>query len=50
MPCPPITRGEEISTDSLSAEQYYYYEAKEFLLHSQNAIMEYCIRQVIEAS
>lgn len=44
MPCPPITRGEEISADSISAEQYCDYEAKEFLLHSQNAIMEYCIR------
>jgi ornithine carbamoyltransferase len=44
LPCPPITRGQEISADSLSAGQYCDYEAKEYLLHSQNAIMEYCIR------
>ena len=43
MPCPPITRGEEISDDSLTAEQYCDYEAKEFLLHAQNAIMEHCL-------
>lgn len=42
MPCPPITRGEEISADSLSANQYCDYAAKEYLLHAQNAIMEYC--------
>ncbi len=42
MPCPPITRGEELTEDSLSAPQYCDYQAKEYLLHSQNAIMEYC--------
>lgn len=45
MPCPPITRGEEISTDSLAAEQYCDYEAKEYLLHAQNALMEYCFSE-----
>ncbi|HPS43062.1 MAG TPA: hypothetical protein PK542_01100 [Treponemataceae bacterium] len=44
MPCPPVTRGEEISADSLTADQYCDYAAKEFLLHAQNAIMEYCIK------
>ena len=43
MPCPPITRGEEISEDSLTTDQYCDYEAKEFLLHAQNAIMEFCL-------
>lgn len=42
MPCPPITRGEELTDDSLSTPQYCDYKAKECLLHSQNAIMEYC--------
>ena len=42
MPCPPITRGEELTEDSLSTPQYCDYKAKECLLHSQNAIMEYC--------
>jgi ornithine carbamoyltransferase len=44
MPCPPITRGEELSEDSLAAIQYCDYQAKEYLLHSQNAIMEFCIK------
>lgn len=45
MPCPPITRGEEISADSLEAKQYCDYAAKEFLLHAQNAIMEHCLKE-----
>lgn len=45
MPCPPIRRGEEISEDSLAMPQYCDYQAKEYLLHSQNAIMEYCINE-----
>lgn len=43
LPCPPITRGEEVSEDSLSTSQYCDYQAKDCLLHSQNAIMEYCL-------
>ncbi len=43
LPCPPITRGEEVSADSLSSKQYRDYEAKEFLLHAQNAILEHCL-------
>ncbi len=45
MPCPPVTRGEELSLDALGAEQYCDYEAKEFLLHAQNAIMEHCFNE-----
>ncbi len=45
MPCPPITRGEELSEDSLTAPQYCDYQAKEYLLHSQNAIMEYLLNR-----
>jgi len=45
MPCPPITRGEELTVDSLTAPQYCDYQAKEYLLHSQNAIMEYCFNE-----
>lgn len=43
MPCPPVTRGEEITADSLAAEQYCNYAAKTYLLHAQNAVMEYCL-------
>ncbi len=43
LPCPPITRGEEIAADSLDTAQYRDYGAKEYLLHAQNAIMERCM-------
>jgi ornithine carbamoyltransferase len=43
MPCPPIARGQEVSDDSLERAQYCDYEAKEYLLHAQNAIMEFCM-------
>lgn len=43
MPCPPITRGEEVSAESASNPRCCDYEAKEYLLHAQNAIMEYCL-------
>lgn len=45
MPCPPITRGEELTEESLTSPQYCDYQAKEYLLHSQNAIMEYCFNE-----
>lgn len=41
MPCPPITRGQEISVDSLASPQYCNIQAKEYLLHAQNALMEH---------
>lgn len=40
LPCPPVTRGEEVSADAMLASQCRNYEAKYFLLHAQNAIME----------
>lgn len=43
MPCPPVTRGQEISSDSLEQAQFCNYKAKEYLLHAQNAIMEFCL-------
>ena len=41
LPCPPVTRGEEISASAAAHRLCRDYEAKEFLLHSQNAIMQY---------
>lgn len=41
LPCPPVSRNREVSPGSLKTELCRDYEAKEFLLHSQNAIMEY---------
>ncbi|MBX3056441.1 MAG: ornithine carbamoyltransferase [Anaerolineae bacterium] len=43
MPCPPITRGEEVSAESVNHPRYCNYAAKEYLLHAQNALMEYCL-------
>jgi len=45
LPCPPVTRGEEVSIESLKSKQCMDYAAKEYLLHSQNAIMEYLINE-----
>lgn len=40
LPCPPVTRGEEVSEDAMNSELCLNYRAKEYLLHTQNAIME----------
>jgi len=41
LPCPPVSRNKEVSLESLKSEICKDYEAKEFLLHSQNAILEH---------
>jgi ornithine carbamoyltransferase len=43
LPCPPVTRGEEADDEALKHSCCRVYEAKKFLLHSQNAIMRYVI-------
>ncbi len=40
LPCPPVTRGQEVSCDAMNSELCMNYRAKEYLLHSQNAIAE----------
>ncbi|MFW6291862.1 MAG: hypothetical protein ACOC7V_05985 [Spirochaetota bacterium] len=40
LPCPPVTRGEEVTAVALDAPACRNYAAKEFLLHAQNALME----------
>ncbi len=40
LPCPPVTRGQEVSNDAMKSDFCLNYKAKEYLLHSQNAIME----------
>jgi len=44
LPCPPVTRGQEVSFDAMNSHLCKNYEAKEYLLHSQNAIMEFLIK------
>jgi ornithine carbamoyltransferase len=45
LPCPPVTRGREVSVDAMNSPLCQNYAAKEFLLHSQNAIMEFLMKQ-----
>ncbi|MBN2736841.1 MAG: hypothetical protein JXR70_07645 [Spirochaetales bacterium] len=45
LPCPPVTRGEEVSAESLKHPLCQNYEAKDCLLHSQNAIMEFLVNE-----
>jgi ornithine carbamoyltransferase len=39
LPCPPVTRGEEVSVDAMTCLGHHVYEAKEYLLHAQNAVL-----------
>lgn len=41
LPCPPVTRGQEVSVDAMKSPLCLNYQAKDFLLHSQNAVLEY---------
>jgi ornithine carbamoyltransferase len=47
LPCPPVTRGQEVSRESLVSDKCQDYRAKECLLHTQNAIMEFLARENI---
>jgi ornithine carbamoyltransferase len=39
LPCPPVTRGEEVSEDAMAYLGHQVYEAKAYLLHAQNAVL-----------
>lgn len=39
LPCPPVHRGEEVSDDAMRSSACCVYEAKEYLLHAQNAVL-----------
>ncbi len=39
LPCPPVTRGEEVSEEVMETSGQAVYEAKEYLLHAQNAVL-----------
>lgn len=47
LPCPPVTRGQEVSYDAMKSALCLNYEAKDYLLHSQNAILETVYRNSI---
>jgi ornithine carbamoyltransferase len=40
IPCPPVTRGQEVSADAMTSPRCRVTEAKAFLLHAQNALLE----------
>lgn len=39
LPCPPVTRGEEVSEDAMAYLGHHVYGAKAYLLHAQNAVL-----------
>lgn len=39
LPCPPVQRGEEVSDSAMNWPGCRVYEAKEYLLHAQNALL-----------
>ncbi len=43
LPCPPVTRGQEVSSEVMTSSLCKNFEAKDNLLHIQNAIMELMI-------
>jgi ornithine carbamoyltransferase len=40
IPCPPVTRGEEVSADAMNHNSCVSFDAKAFLMHAQNALVE----------
>tara|TARA_A100001391_G_scaffold23304_1_gene12782 strand:+ start:11594 stop:12283 length:690 start_codon:yes stop_codon:yes gene_type:complete len=40
VPCPPVTRGQEVTDDAMRHSRCKAKHAKAFLLHTQNAVME----------
>lgn len=41
LPCPPVTRGQEVSADAMSHRACSSTVAKAYLLHAQNALLEW---------
>jgi ornithine carbamoyltransferase len=44
LPCPPVTRGEEVSAEVMELSGQQVYNAKEYLLHAQNAVLTTLLR------
>jgi ornithine carbamoyltransferase len=44
IPCPPVTRGQEVSADAMSDERCRVIEAKAYLMHIQNALVEWALQ------
>lgn len=44
VPCPPVHRGKEVSLEAMQHASCRVIEAKEFLMHAQNAALEWAFR------
>jgi ornithine carbamoyltransferase len=44
LPCPPVTRGMEVSAEVMASPLMQSPRAKSFLLHAQNAALEWCLQ------
>ena len=44
LPCPPVTRGQEVSADAIDHSKCLVQPAKAFLMHVQNAFLEFSLR------
>ena len=45
LPCPPVARGQEVSDDAMTHPRCQSRTAKAFLLHAQNALLEWIVTQ-----
>lgn len=43
LPCPPVTRGEEVSSEVMETSGSVVYKAKEYLMHAQNAMLTFLV-------
>lgn len=43
LPCPPVTRGEEVSAAAMRSSRCHNHAAKDNLLHAQNALMQWVL-------
>ena len=50
LPCPPVHRGEEVTDCAMNWPGCRVYEAKEYLLHAQNALLAALMNPAYEAS
>ncbi|MEN4704445.1 hypothetical protein [Pantoea agglomerans] len=47
IPCPPVTRGQEVSSEAMLDERCHVKEAKDYLLHVQNSAMEFMYQSLL---
>jgi ornithine carbamoyltransferase len=43
LPCPPVTRGKDVTADAMGHATYQSPAAKAYLLHAQNALLEWIV-------